>query len=302
MEEVQIDYINGTHGSFLMHIINNLVNDSCIDPFVKHHAGSAHKLIPYKNKIATGRHYSVRNEKSLLKNVVCITVEDDDMLMLTELLMHRWNHFNPDELEVNTFYKIYKSQYSRNLMKLYDGYELQQKSDIPRHILRDYFKYNLDPNFYSDSLGESFNRILAKERALFDYSGLDIKLIEFKFKWFYDYNDFKNGINLIKEFFNLEYVDNEDTLIKMHSLFLHNNPAIGMNSVFNIFEQIKNNIEVEIPKLRLLQEAWLNLQIEKLTNKSMFTVGYFNNTAEIYEHLSKQESDVNIQKPVLVTI
>jgi len=288
MDEVQIDYINGTHGSFLMHVINNLVNDSCIQPFVKHQAGAAHKPIPYKNKIATGRHYSVRNEKSLLKNVVCITVEDDDMLMLTELLMHRWNHFNPDELDTNTFHKIYKSQYSNNLIKIYDGYEVKPKSDIPRHILRDYFKYNLDPNFYSDSLGESFNRILARERASFDYSNLDIKLMEFKFKWFYDYNDFKHGIDLIKEFFKLEYADNEDTLIKMHSLFLENNPAIGMNTVYPILEQIKNNVVTDIPKLRLLQESWLNLQIEKLTNKSMFTVEYFNNTSEIYEHLNGQ--------------
>ena len=302
MDEIQIDYINGTHGSFLMHVINNLVNNSCIEPFVKHHAGSAHKLIPYKNKIAIGRHYSVWNEKNLLKNVVSITVEDDDMLMLTELLMHRWNHFDPDELDTNTFYKIYKSQYSRNLMKIYDGYGIQPKSNIPRYILRDYFKYNLDPDFYSDSLGESFNLILANERKTFDYSNLDVKLIEFKFKWFYDYNEFKNGITLIKDFFNLEYTDNEDTLHRLHTLFLENNPAIGMNSVYTILEQIKNNIEVEIPKLRLLQEAWLNLQVEKLTNKSMFTVDYFTNTAEIYEHLSKQKSNVNIEKPVLVTI
>ncbi len=288
MDEIQIDYINGTHGSFLMHVINNLANDTCIEPFVKYHAGSAHKIIPYKNKVATKKHYSVYNNKDLLKNVVCITVDDDDMLMLTELLMHRWNHFNPDGLDVNTFYKFNRSQYRTNLMRIYDGYDVQPKSDIPRHILRDYFKYNLDPEFYSDLLGESFNRILEKERKTFDYSNLDIKLIEFKFKWFYDYNDFKHGINSIKDFFKLSYTDNEDTLIRMHSLFLENNPAIGMNSVFSILEHIKNNEEVEIPKLRLLQEAWLNLQVEKMTNKSMSTDNYFNNTTEIYEHLAKQ--------------
>ena len=301
MDEIQIDYINGTHGSFLSHFINNLVNDSCIEPFVKHQAGAAHKIIPYKNKIAIGKHYSVRNQKHLLKNVVCITVEDDDMLMLTELLMHRWNHFNPDELEKNSFYKIYKSQYSKNLMKIYEGYNVQPKTDIPSHILRDYFKYNLDPNFYSDSLGESFNRILASERKTFNYSNLDIKLLEFKFKWFYDYDEFKNGINLIKEFFKLEYTDSEDTLRRMHTLFLENNPATEMNSVFFILEQIKNNAEVEIPKLKLLQESWLNLQIEKLTNKSMFTVDYFTNTSEIYEHFNRQKENVNIEQPVLVT-
>jgi hypothetical protein len=74
-----------------------------------------------------------------------------------------------------------------------------------------------------------------------------------------------------------------------------------MNSVFFILEQIKNNVEVEIPKLKLLQESWLNLQIEKLTNKSMFTVDYFTNTSEIYEHFNRQKENVNIEQPVLVT-
>ena len=88
----------------------------------------------------------------------------------------------------------------------------------------------------------------------------------------------------------------------MHSSFLKNNPAIGMNDVYAIFEQIKNNVEIGIPKLRLLQEAWLNLQIEKMTNKSMFTVDYFTNTREIYEHLNKPTSNANKEKPILVNI
>ena len=302
MDEIQIDYVNGAHGSFLMHVINNLVNNTCVEPFVKHQAGAAHKLVPYQNKIASRHHYSIQNNRNLLKNVVSIRMEEDDLLMVSELLMHRWNHFDPDELDVHSFYKIYKSQYSTNLMKIYNAYDVPLKSDIPRHILRDYFKHMLDTNFYSDKLGESLCKFLMKQQAMLEYSDLDIKLIEFNFKWFYDYNDFKQGINSIKEFFNLDYKDNEDTLIKMHSSFLKNNPAIGMNDVYAIFEQIKNNVEIGIPKLRLLQEAWLNLQIEKMTNKSMFTVDYFTNTREIYEHLNKPTSNANKEKPILVNI
>lgn len=289
MDNVQIDFINGTHGSFLMHVINNLANDTCVSPFVKYQAGSAHKIIPYKNKIATSGHYSIMNNKSTLRNVINIVMEDDDLLMVIELLMHRWNNFDPDKLDTNTFYKFNTSQYRTPLLRIYDRYMIEQKTDIPRHILRDYFKHTLDPVFYNDSLGESLCRLLIKQREMFDYSDLEGKYTEFKFKWFYNYTDFKQGIILIKDFFKLDIDINEDTLSKLHSQFLENNPAIGMNDVFKIFDQVKNNIEADIPKLKLLQESWLNLQIEKLTNKNMFTVDYFTNTKEIYEHLSKQE-------------
>lgn len=287
MANIQIDYINGTHGSFLMHTVNNLANGTCILPFVKHQAGSAHKLIPYANKIANGRHYSVNNEKYNLNNVVQITMDDDDMLMVIELLMHRWNHFDPDNLNSNTYYKFNSSQYRIPLMRIYEYYNVELKSDIPRHILRDYFTYNLDTNFRNNQLGKSLAVMLTEQKQMFDYSGMDVKVLPFKFKWFYDYNNFKKGIELIKDFFNLDLSIDEEILSKLHSQFLNNNPALGMNSVFDIFEKVKNNISVEIPKLRLLQEAWLNLQIEKLTNKSMNTIEYFKHTNEIYKHLNK---------------
>lgn len=289
MENIQIDYVNGTHGSFLMHVINNLANDTCISPFVKYQAGAAHKIIPYENRIASRNHYSVLNNQDALTNVVRIDMEDDDILMVIELLMHRWSHFNPDELDTNTFYKFNRSQYKIPLMRIYNRYGIEQKTDVPRHILREYFKHTLDPNFYNDSLGESLCKLLLRQQTMLDYSELDINYLDFKFKWFYNYDDFKQGIILIKDFFKLDFVINEDTLTKLHSQFLENNPAIGMNDVYKIFDQVKNNVAVEIPKLKLLQEAWLNLQIENLTNKNMFTVNYFTNTTEIYEHLNKQE-------------
>ena len=278
--EVQIDYVNGTHGSFLMHVINNLINDSCIMPFVKYQAGSAHKIIRYKNKVAEGDHYSVNNNKDALKNVIRITMEEDDLLMVVELLMHRWNHFDPDKLDKDTFYKFNKSQYKTPLLRIYDRYNIGMKQDIPRHILRDYFKHTLDVDFFSGLLGESLSKFLMKQQSMLEYSDLDVKCIDFKFKWFYNYEDFKTGIKSIKDFFNLEYNDNEDTLNKMHIAFLENNPALGMNDVYEIFEQIKNNEIVEIPKLRLLQEAWLDLQLERLTNKRVYVVDYFTNSAE----------------------
>lgn len=302
MSLIQIDYVNGTHGSFLMHVINNLENGTCIIPFVKHQAGAAHKLIPYNNKIADRGHYSVKNGKDALTNVVSINMENDDLLMVTELLMHRWNHFDPDELDKNTFYKVNKAQYRLSFMRMYEKYALDTKTDVPRHILREYFKRTLDTNSYNDSLGDSLSKFLIEQQQMLTYSDLDIKVMKFEFKWFYDYEAFKLGIVKIKNFFELDYEINEDTLLQMHSLFIENNPAVHMNDVYKIFDAIKNNKIVEIPKLKLLQEAWLNLQIEKLTNKSMFTVEYFNNTSEIYEHLNKQDPDVIIQKPNLVTI
>lgn len=271
---IYIDFMGGLHGNFLAYVINSLDDnfDRSILPFTKF--GTSHNS--YEKKLAQANHYSCWN---LIipnnTNVLSISADIDDCLLLNLLCFGRSGDYNFDlkNFHINFYKQIKDTKFFdlANNIQMYYNYDVIKHNHVPRGILREYFKFG-----FKDY---KINGILKVAQDLkYINCGLN-----FNFKKLYSFDSFIELINEIVRHYQLAVIVDKEWLLFLWNNFIANIKEIKLtNHCYDILKAVKNNQNLELD-LNLLQESWINAQLENLYKIEMpfHQEQYFTNTIEI---------------------
>jgi len=297
---IHIDFQGGSHGNYLEFICNTIAGVKIKDelPFTKH--GTAHKKLYDSEKVFHCGHYSYFKEPFIYKKIISVQFAIEDLLQIQQISLLRAGEYNydNDQLEINTFNKLNNKHYRwvldtivsnffhnqiqesynavrdplwptiNNLVdfenlpswiqtecKTYHHLTLLELSseypDCPREVLREFFQLGFENptqmGFMAKQLELSYDKSLA--------------VYIFPFSCFYDMNKFLIEIKKLAGWANLNY-NCQDKIIRIHEEFLIRQPYKNSKSKCDtILDQLKTTDNIKMPKVDLLEEAYINAKL-----------------------------------------
>ena len=252
-------------------------------------------------KIFYSDHYSYNNVPLTFDKIVSIQIDTTDLLQLQQISLLRAGDYDYDNnlLEINTFHKLNTVHYKWVLDTLIDnffvnqarqGYNAVKDTSWPDINTIDDFKklptwiqnecriqHNLKLLELSSELPDCPREILREffqigfenpTKMGFMARQLDVKYSEslqiyiFPFSCFYDTNQFLLETKKLANWAQLDY-NCQDKIIKLHEEFLIRQPyKNSKQQCDNLIEQILTNKSIVLPKLNLLEEAYINAKLK----------------------------------------
>lgn len=296
IDQILIDFAGGTHGNFLEYLLNKFYySEDWSPPFTDIGTSYNKEYNPPDKKFFAGHFAREENPDRELfseyvnrsQKVIMITYESTELLQMALNSIYRAgdSKIDIDNLENNTYNKLMKFNFYHELMEtLNKSYNLQCSEvnpDVPRYILREFFKFA----FKYDMINSYITSQNSAEKFL---QNKDV--FKFPYKSFFDFDLLVVELNKIAEYYNLTLAIDQIYLKQIHNTFL--NRIIGLSDTAicdTIINNINDNIDINIPKLNLFQESYINGKLEKLFNKEMpFKMDiYFTNTRQIIDYLNR---------------
>jgi hypothetical protein len=289
---IEIDFQGGTHGNFLKYILNDcLLSEKIHHPFTD--IGTSHLYIKDEisgndDTLVHAQHYKEYNVSFKSSNIIVIEVDKNtNLLNLQSSSFYRAGDYRIIEAELsnNTFNKLtaFKNQYAYMIESLRDNYGIELSKinpDCPRYILREFFKFQFRDPDISGFVGPYKEWIKTLKNT-------DKKVYVFPVSSFYDYEKFDSEISKIEEFFSLNFVKRQyqhayEKFIQGLDYFLNLNVLPD-----KIISAVQEKTELEFGNLTILQESYINGNLERIYGKEMpfMQEQYFTNTKEIIEYL-----------------
>ena len=273
---IHIDFVSGTHGNFLAYAINALdPNNRTDDIFTSH--GTSHGT--YTRTLADAHHYSLLGQPITSTEIISITFEPSDCLLVSLLSYSRAGDY---KFDLKNFHINFRDQLiGTNAEKAIDGIteaygiNVRETNSVPRSILREYFKW--------DYLDYSKSIVVTKvEKQVYT-----VPTFTFDFKVLYNFDSFLDLLNRIIQHFSLPYKVDVLWYLELWHKFISKIDAIAWNTnAQQVYHAVLANENMEID-FNVLQESWLNARLEIVYNKEMpfMQEEYFKNTQEIIEYL-----------------
>lgn len=282
---IPIDFVAGAHGNFLEIVLNrffDVVSDRK-DPF--NLLGGSHlKSQDYlRRRLFVAKHwFQTPHSIDEHSQVISIQFDQDDLLLLSSVSLLRAGDMgiDNDQLEIDTFQKLDNVHYRSMLEEIMNAYKFlsPDSKSIPRNVLREFFKFGFrDPDING----------YWKKQQLMSYTQ---PVFVFRFKAFYDFDLFVETLKNLEGFLGRTFNFCQE-LEQLHKKFLSMIPyQFHKDECDNILGHIYSNKDFSIPKLTLLQESYLNAQLEKRYNKEMpfHDSNYFTSTADVLYYINTQ--------------
>lgn len=272
---IEIDFFGGLHGNFLCYCINALEDRvKEVTPFTVN--GTSHK--PYIKKLAVADHYTLKGKKIEGTAVISIICNKEDSLLLALLNFGRAGDykFNLKNFNINLFSQIRRTVHSGLATALKNKYnvDITVTDSVPAGILRDHFKNEFSgPGMF----------LLSKVQE----QKYDFPVFWYNVRTFYDKELFIKSLSDIKQYFNLYHEIDVEWYSRLWEQFIGRISQINdANYANQVLLSVQNKEEMVI-NFNVLQEAWLNSELEKLYNITMplDQDEYFKNTKEIVTYL-----------------
>lgn len=285
---IPLDFVPGTHGHFLEYVLNRLLNilDDYQDPFTA--LGTSHaQSTAYRRarEIYCGHWY--RSNIYALEHsdrVIRITFEPEDVLLVTSMSLLRAADLQIDNntLHIETAQKLQNQFYMEFLENIYRAYpNIHRTPDIPRHILREYFKFGFR-DFALNGYWQELQRLLAvKVNDCFEF---DIKTI-------YDHDRLLDRLGVLQRWLDRPLDLANNWLPEAHAKFLSKVPYLNSKDQCDqIVDAVVGRQSAPIPALTLLQESYINGRLEHLFGREMpfDQTDYFTNTESMLHYLDTE--------------
>jgi hypothetical protein len=277
-DKVLIDYFGGAHGHFLEYILNAACDDALLNSSPFGEDGTCrYRLYTPNSRRFHADHFSFLYYKKFPERILetegpgeCIAIvfEGDysDWLLYLEVAFHR----GPQSLNETVNFNSRMSGFSK----------------LREHVLSNNknpkIRKNLADLFLSDPTKTPYH----EHQVPF----LTHKHItNFKFSWFYDWQDFISGIELLAKQFDLTLSGKYDIIKERYSTFIELNPYANRNS-FHCCNEILNRLDEDYPlHLNLIEEAYLCKMIERKTGVLIDTVdnSVFDTTKNLREFINE---------------
>jgi len=283
---IAIDFVAGTHGHFLETMLNKFFNitPDLSDTFTA--IGTSHnKNNEYqKNKLFRAEHWFEVYPDQLEKfnKIISIRFSQEDLLLVSSvsLLRAAGCNIHNDDLEINTVNKLNNLFYASTLKQIYDAYPLldQTQPSIPRYVLREFYK--------SGFKNPDINGYWLKKQSMV-YSN-QCNVCYFDFSSFYSIDKFISNINTVEKFMERKFNFSPE-FYQLHEKFLSFIPYQNHKQQCDyIVDCVKDNIDVNIPKLTLFQESYINGCLENIYRKEMpfHQDRYFTSTKDVLYYIN----------------
>jgi hypothetical protein len=285
---VSIDFVAGSHGQYLEYVCNRFIAREKINYLPFNELGASH--VNHRNsdfKFMANHFSNLGLEKQ--KRIVQIMFDADDLLLLSSVSYLRAGDANIDvrELDINTYHKLKNSSFSDSIAQINLSYGYQLAPDnphCPRYILREYFKFGFK--------NPEINGFIQELKKINHPDHSDV--FTFKFRNFYNTDNFIQNLSGLADWYGAELL--LDQLVQLHSMFL--SKQIFKDDKIQcdkIIKNLDNGTDMAIPKLSILQESYLNGNLENIYNIEMpFKQDqYFNSTQEVVKYLNVQNKKLN---------
>ena len=295
---IHIDYQGGAHGNYLEFVCNKIAGITVGTPFRVN--GTAHAKTYTKKKIFYADHYSRWNRRLKFDKIISIRINVDDLLPFQQIAFLRSGEYGYDNdlLEIDTYNKFNNIHYQQGLDTLLKAFFTNQIRDsydavrdpawpdvntladfhnlpksikqecielhkltllelspahpnCPRYILREFFQIGFEHPDQHDF-------IVRQNQVKYNASK---QVYQFEFKHFYDKNKFLQDIKNIVDWTGFQYNQWQD-IEQLHDEFLQNQPyKKSKDKCDNIVMELKNNNLLQMPKVDLLEEAYINAKL-----------------------------------------
>lgn len=285
---ILLDFVGGTHGHFLEVVTNRALGfvTKDFDPFTT--LGTSHHRPKFylDSKQISCDHWFENNISKLSKadKVIRIVFDPDDLLLISSISLLRSSDYNIDNdvLHVDTVKKLINTSYAGILNHIYQSYNFLDpaRPDIPRHVLREYFKFGFRDH--------TINGLWQKQQLMLSIAVQD----EFRvpLKNIYDINLLKHSLNALATW-TQRPVDTGPWLQNLHAVFLSKIPYFGNQATCDqVINAVINEQHLPIPKLTLMQESYINGKLENIFGKEMpfYQSDYFTNTKDMLQYIHNQ--------------
>jgi hypothetical protein len=282
---IPIDFVAGTHGNFLEIILNKFFNIVPVDfdPFNSNGASHVKQKQYLDQRLFVARHWTNDSKFDQLKpdydRVISIQFDQDDILLVCLLSFWRAepHYIDVNFLEIDTYSKLDNTEYRHMLNSITDAYPFLKRNtgSIPRNVLREFFKFG----FLTPEQEGCWRKLQELQ--------YNIPSFVFKFKAFYDRTSLVTTLKQLEEFLGMSFnFDKEFDC--MHEKFLSLNPYRNHQSQCDaIITAVESEKHQLIPPLTLLQESYINAQLEKIYKKEMpfHDLIYFTSTKDVLNYL-----------------
>lgn len=292
MTPLPLDFIPGTHGHFLGYVCNRALDYTSAEFELFTALGTSHNATDeYKNSRGiVCNHWYARRPRiiSQAEKIIRITFDPEDLLIVNYLSLLRSGDIglDPNTLHINTKAKLDTEHYRPVLMDIYRGYPTldQSESDIPRGVLREFFKYSFK------DVGNNGLWKLQRQMLLLSHPNQ----FHFNIRDIYDLQKLKAKLEELSAWLNRP-CDTGAWLDTLHQKFL------SKIDCFHFVEQCMGIVRgviaaqsITIPPLNLLQESWINARLELIYNKEMpfHMPEYFTNTQDLLYYIENTAPDL----------
>ena len=276
---IYIDFFGGLHGHFLEYTINSLSDQvRTIDPFT--HLGTSHncQLTP----LATCGHFSCHDINIPdTTNVIQIQVNPTDCLLVNLLCFNRAGDYNFDLYDFEKdFAKVIRPTsfyhgFRQSLLNY--GLDIANNIEVPRSVLRESLKFNFKiPE--NNSLYQMATKFYNVPNPLRVYV-----------RTLYNLDSYLKLVESIIQRYNLDYQMDISWYSELWSKFMSKNRTLDMEQhSYTILQAVESKKQVPV-KLNIIQESWLDAQLENLYNIEMPTEQnkYFTSTDDINKYLGR---------------
>lgn len=282
---IPIDFLAGSHGNFLETVLNKyfgFVEQE--DTFTT--TGTSHsKSDTYLNqRVFWARHWfeNYQKELSTFNKIVSVRFSKDDLLLLSSVSLLRAGdmNINNDDLEVDTRIKLSNRFYKQLLNQIDQSYPFldQSVASIDRYVLREFFKFGFrDP--------ESNGYWIRQKNMIYPTS---TQVLYVDFSSFYNISAFEKAIHQLEQFIDRKF-DFSANFYHDYSRFLNFIPYCDHKHTCDyIVEAVIDQQQIDIPKLTLFQESYINGTLERILGKEMpfHQPDYFTSTKDMLYYIN----------------
>jgi hypothetical protein len=299
---IAIDFQGGAHGNFL-EFVCNIMADVKVGGLPFNANGASHNTVYLTPTLFCANHFSLNNIKLPGTHVIAIKIAINDLLPLHQISLLRAGDYgyDNDKLEIDTYNKlnnvnyrwvldnILSSFFANQIKSSYDAvkdplwpaisnindfenlpvhikkecvevHKLQllelsaSRPNCSRHILREFFQIGFNKP-------ENHGFIVQQHKMCYDKK---INVYNFPFSAFYNTQEFLNQIELIAAWAKIKY-NTQKEIAELHKLFLAKQPyKDSKNKCDQIIKNVIENNMMNMPKINLMEEAYVNAMLEKI--------------------------------------
>ena len=286
--QIPIDFVAGTHGHFLEIFLNRSFNflSETFDPF--NPLGTSHNVTEKyrKEKVFDAKHWfeHYKSELSQYQKSIVITFEPEDLLLVSSTSMLRAADLNihNNYLETNTVCKLNNEFYKDTLSEIFKAYPFLDKDNpnIPRYVLREFYKFG----FKNPNHNGYYKQMIKMLNAHCDLDSYYISLQEI-----YSYKTLTKKIKDLAIVLNLKPTI-DDSCKQLHTQFIKKLQFTNHKQICDtIIYAVINGKNMQVPKLTLFQESYINGILEKHYGKEMPFIQdeYFTKTKDMLQYIKE---------------
>lgn len=297
---IHIDFQGGSHGNYL-EFVCNIMSGVSVNGLPFNQFGAAHNKLYTSEKIFYCGHYSYDQTPMAYDKIVSIQFTHDDLLPLQQISLLRAGDYgyDNDQLEINTYHKLNNSNYqwvldnivtnffSNQIQQSYDAVKdvtwpnintledfknlptwIQQECldqhnlqlleltaaspNCPRHVLREFFQIGFERPEQSGFIARQQHVVYSDQQQVY----------MFPFGCFYQMDQFLNELDRLAYWAQINY-NCQHKIQQVHNEFLMRQPYKNSKSKCDdIIAKIQVGNSVEMPKLDLLEQAYINAKLE----------------------------------------